>query len=235
MGEATAGGPAGPAVPPARPRRRPQYSDEAAAHVRELIMSGQVRAGEYLRVERLAGELGISATPVREGLLALRGEGFVQLEPRRGFVVLPLRREDVLDLYLVQAGLAGELAAKAATRVDDAQIAEIERLQRALEDAAAHGDADAIEALNHEFHRAINLAARAPKLSWFLSMATRYAPRRFYPTIRGWQSASVEDHREVIDALRRGHAADARAAMRAHIMHAGDLLATHLDADRRWE
>jgi DNA-binding GntR family transcriptional regulator len=39
----------------------------------------------------------------------------------------------------------------------------------------------------------------------------------------------------VIDALRRGHATDARAAMRAHIMHAGDLLATHLDADRRWE
>jgi DNA-binding GntR family transcriptional regulator len=202
--------------------------------VRELIMSGQVRAGEYLRVERVAAELGISATPVREGLLALRGEGFVALEPRRGFVVLPLRHEDVRDLFLVQAGLAGELAAKAATRVDGAVLAELERLQSALEEAARIDDVDTIEVLNHRFHRAINLAAAAPKLAWFLSMATRYAPRRFYPTIRGWRAASVEDHRGVIDALRRRDPEGARAAMYAHIMHAGDLLAAHLDGDRHW-
>lgn len=215
-------------------RNRPQLSDEAASYVRELIMSGQVRDGEYLRLDRLVDELGISATPIREGLMALRGEGFVQLVPRRGFVVLPLNRQDVQDLYLVQAELAGELAARAAARIDADQLAEIERLQDALEAAAKTGEVDEIEVINHQFHRAINMVACSPKLSWFLNSAVRYAPRRFYPTIHGWQEASVEDHREVIEALRSGSSDDAKAAMRKHIMHAGELLVAHLEEGQRW-
>jgi DNA-binding GntR family transcriptional regulator len=208
---------------------RPQISDEAAAYIRELIMSGQARSGEYLRPERLAGALGVSVTPVREALLALRGEGFVQLIPHRGFVVMPLSREDVLDLYVVQAGLAAELAARAAAQIDPAGLAELDRLQASLEAAAEAGDNDRIEVLNHYFHRQINLVANAPKLAWFLSIATRYAPRRFYPSIHGWRTASVEDHYDILAALRRADADGARLAMNRHIMHAGELLAAHLD------
>lgn len=215
-------------------RNRPQLRDEAAAYVRELIMSGQVREGEYLRLDRLAEGLEISATPIREALLELRGEGFVQLMPRRGFVVLPLNRQDVQDLYLVQAELAGELAARAATRIDAHQLAEIERLQEALEAAAKAGEVDEIEAINYDLHRAINVVACSPKLSWFLHSAVRYVPRRFYATIHGWQDASVEDHREVIEALRSGSSADAKAAMRRHIMHACELLVAHLEEGQRW-
>ena len=59
--------------------RRPQLSEEVATYLRQRVMSGQVRPGEYLRLEHVAEELGISVTPVREALVALRGEGFVQL------------------------------------------------------------------------------------------------------------------------------------------------------------
>lgn len=82
---------------------RLQLSDEAAARIRELIMDGRVRPGDYLRLERLALEFGISVTPVREALKSLRSEGFVVLEPRRGFVVAPLSKRDVQDLFWVQA------------------------------------------------------------------------------------------------------------------------------------
>ena len=51
---------------------RPQLSDDVAAYVRDLIVSGQVRAGEFLRLESLADQLGTSVTPVREALLSLR-------------------------------------------------------------------------------------------------------------------------------------------------------------------
>jgi DNA-binding GntR family transcriptional regulator len=213
---------------------RPQLSDEAAAYVRSLIMSGQVRGGEYLRVERLAGETGMSATPIREGLLALRGEGFLQLIPRRGFMVVPLGRQDVEDLYLVQANLAGELAARAAVRIGSTGLAELEALQVELEAANSASDTDRTEALNHRFHRMINLTAAAPKLAWFLSRAARYAPRRFYPTIRGWPEASVEDHHAVLRALRAHDAEDARKAMYQHIQHAGALLIAHLRVDQDW-
>lgn len=213
---------------------RPQLSDEAAGHLRGLIMSGLLRSGEHLRLDKLAGELGMSATPIREGLLALRGEGFVQLVPRRGFVVMPLTRRDVADLYWVQAHLAGELAARAASEITAAELAEIEDWQRQLEAAKRAGDVERIEGLNHQFHRAINLAANSPKLAWFLSRAVRYAPRRFYPTIHGWPEASVQDHYAVLDALRHNDAEAARTTMREHIRHAGELLIRHLGERQQW-
>src|SRR2546422_1003172 len=82
---------------------RQQLSDEVADHVREMIMSGRLRSGEFIRQERIAEELDLSATPVPEGLLSPRGGGFVSLLPRRGFVVAPLAKSDGRDLSTAQA------------------------------------------------------------------------------------------------------------------------------------
>src|ERR1700730_12986054 len=104
---------------------RQQLSAEVASHVRELIMSGRLRPGEFIRQEQIAEELELSATPVREGLLTLKGEGFVQLKPRRGFVVAPLSAADVRDLFTAQELLAGELVYRAAGRIDDDGLREL--------------------------------------------------------------------------------------------------------------
>ncbi|MFA1551226.1 GntR family transcriptional regulator [Actinomadura chokoriensis] len=219
---------------PALGRRR-QLSDEVAAHVRDLIMSGQVRHGEFLRLERIAEDLGISVTPVREALLSLRGEGFVTLEPRRGFMPAPLARQDVQDLFEAQAYFAGELAARAAGKLTEPELDSLARTQTLLEEAFEAGDSAGVERANHQFHRLINLCAGAPKLAWLLQTAVRYAPRRFYASIDGWTRASVDDHHLVLAALRAGDAGAARQAMRAHIRHAGTLLAVHLEAQGFWD
>lgn len=94
-----------------RPLRRAQLSDEVAGHLRAAIMSGTLRPGTFIRLDETAAELGVSVTPVREALLKLRGEGMVQLEPHRGHVVLPLTRQDIEDIFWLQATIAKELAA----------------------------------------------------------------------------------------------------------------------------
>jgi DNA-binding GntR family transcriptional regulator len=213
----------------ARRRHRPQLSDEAAAYVRELIMSGQLRSGDFIRQDALADELGVSATPVREGLLALRGEGFVHLEPRRGFVVAELKPDDIRDLFDAQALLAGELAARAAEKIDGPTLAQLVEMQGELSVAARRGAADDVEELNHNFHRLLNLTAGSPKIAWMLSVAVRYTPRRFFADIDGWQRASVLDHAAVIKALRKHDAERARLAMSNHVRHAGQLLVAHFD------
>lgn len=210
-------------------RRRPQLNDEAAAHIRELIMSGHLQPGQFLRPDALASELAMSATPVREALLSLRGEGFVLLEPRRGFVVAPLSADDIRDLFSAQALLAGELAARACGKLTDEDLDTLDHLQQQLDEAArdgAHGD---MELFNHAFHRTVNQAAASPKLAWALSVATRYVPRRFYATISGWPDASMQDHSEIISALRAHNSAHTRSAMSEHVTHAGSLLARHLE------
>lgn len=210
-----------------RPERRP-LSEEVASHVRSLIMSGTLRAGQFVRLDRVAEELDVSATPVREGLQALRGEGFLSFEPRRGFVVAPLSPDDVQDLFLVQADIAGELAARAAAVATPEVVAELRDLQAALSQALTDGRPEDVVDLNHQVHRTINLQAASPKLAWMLSVAVRYVPEPFFLTIEGWSAASLHDHDDVLDAIEAHDAERARSAMRSHILHAGRLLADHL-------
>jgi len=214
-----------------RLRHRPQLSDEAASYVRELIMSGRLRPGDFIRQEALADELGMSATPVREGLLALRGEGFVHLEPRRGFLVADLSPSDVRDLFDAQALLAGELAARSSQALSNPALAELGDLQDRLHEAAVVGSVDDVESLNHAFHRLVNSSAGAPKIAWTLSVAVRYVPRRFFASIEGWPDASVHDHSTILAALVARDAESARAAMADHFRHAGELLVAHLGAN----
>src|SRR5919205_4629694 len=124
--------------------RRQQLPEEVATYVRELIISGAVRPGEFLRMEPIAEAVGVSNTPVREGLLALRSEGFVQLVPRRGFVVAPFTAQDVRDLFWAQAQLAAELAARAATKITPDRIVALEAILEQYEEANADDDKERI-------------------------------------------------------------------------------------------
>jgi len=82
---------------------RPQLSDDVARLIRRRIFDGGYAAGSYIRLDQLAAELGISVTPVREALFALRAEGLIAQQPRRGFVVLAVTGRDVTDVANVQA------------------------------------------------------------------------------------------------------------------------------------
>lgn len=212
-----------------RRRVRPQLSDEAAMYVRNLIMSGELRPGAFVRPEEIAEQLEISSTPAREGLQSLKVEGFLRLEPRHGFVVLPLDGQDIRDLFIAQALIAGELAARVAPEITPEDVIALENLQKQLIEAAERGDLEAVEETNHVFHREINLLADSPKMSWVLGMLTRYVPGLFYPTIEGWSNASMYDHGAILSAFKARDGKAARTAMSEHIMTAGELLATHFD------
>lgn len=207
---------------------RAQLGDEVASYIRDLIMAGQLGGGEYIRLDRLASHLGVSATPVREALTSLRAEGFLELEPRKGFFVLPLTAKDVEDVFYAQATIAGELAARAVVAMDNAAIDRLKEIQRRLIRASNHHDLAAIEQENYLFHREINLLAASPKLSWLLSMVMHYSPRRFYSKIDGWPKLSIDDHGDILVAFEEHDASRAMEAMTTHIVHAGVLLVQFL-------
>lgn len=221
-------------MPPAPHRPpRPQLSDEVAVRIRDRIMTGRLRRGQHLHLERLAEELGVSVTPVREALLALRGEGFVQLEPRRGFTVVPLNRQDVADANRLRAGLAGELAARTAERITIAQLDGLEGVQADLEHATRFGIGDAV-ALDQHFHTAIYEVAESAKLDWFLRLASRYVPQRIGPATPGLTELTESEHREILRALRNRDAEAARWAMHEHAANTGRALLRYLDEQEIW-
>ena len=87
----------------------------------------------------------------------------MELKPRRGFVVAPLSASDVRDLFTAQALLAGELVSRAAVRMGPDDLRALTEVHEALRKAAADGDGDLVESLNHDFHRRINRVRRCPE------------------------------------------------------------------------
>ncbi len=207
---------------------RPQLAEDVARFVRRRIFDGTYAAGKYVRLDQLAAELGISVTPVREALFELKAEGLLAQQPRRGFVVLPVTGRDLTDVSNVQAYIGGELAARAAANISSEQLREVEKIQTELESAYAGDDVELVVRLNHEFHRAINVAADSPKLAQLMSQITRYAPESVFPTITGWPEQSNEHHRRLLSALEQRDEKLARTAMSEHLAAGAEPLIDHL-------
>ena len=98
-----------------------------------MIFSGALQAGQALRQEDIARQLGLSRLPVREALNRLATEGLVELKPRRGFFVVSLKRDEIEDIFDMRAMLearAGQVAAEQTT-MEDADA--VDRLVDALD------------------------------------------------------------------------------------------------------
>ena len=215
--------------------RRQQLPDEVAAYVRELIMSGSVRPGEFLRMEPIAEAVGVSNTPVREGLLTLRSEGFVELVPRRGFVVASFTPQDVRDIFWAQAQLGGELAARAATRLTPAQLDSLEEMNATFEEAVRRDEIDRIPELGEAFHITINRAADSHRLALLLESVVSQLPSHFYAAIEGKVAATHTEHPQLLEALRKRKAGQARKLMEEHILGSADHLIAMLESRGLWE
>ena len=207
---------------------RPQLAADVARYVRKRIFDGTYAAGQYIRLDQLAVELGVSVTPVREALFVLSAEGLLSQQPRRGFVVVAVTGRDLTDVANVQAHIGGELAARAAVNITDEQLGELEKIQTELEEAYASDDVDSAVRLNHEFHKAINVAADSPKLAQLMSQITRYATESVFPTIAGWPDQSTEHHRKLLAALESHDENLARTAMSEHLAAGAAPLIDHL-------
>ncbi|MFV0534620.1 MAG: GntR family transcriptional regulator [Cumulibacter sp.] len=208
--------------------RGAQLSERVAGRVREAIMLGELAPLEFVRTDKLAAELGVSHTPVREALMTLSSEGSVKWEPRRGFRVVPVTTRDIHDLFDVQAYVAGELAFRAVANLTDADIAAIDGFQSSLIEAEARGDTAEVDRLNHQVHRTINRAAESARLANLLRSTVAHVPLSSYGAITGWAQASVHDHEPILDSLHARDPDAARDAMSAHIRHVGALLVAHL-------
>ena len=198
------------AVPrPRRAVRREQMSDEVAGHLRAAIMSGTLLPGTFIRLDETAAQLGVSITPVREALRTLRGEGMVQLEPHRGHVVAPLSRRDIEDIFWLQSTIAKELAAAAAERITDDEIDRAGAAQRRSSPrwskpvrpkASPQPSSHSTAGFNHTTGRI--------KLAWFLLHVARYMPPLIYAADPQWGVEAVDNHRQLIAALRRRDVAE---------------------------
>jgi DNA-binding GntR family transcriptional regulator len=210
-----------------------QLSESVAMHLREQIVSGVLKKDEFLRIDAIAKLLGVSTTPVREGLLLLQSESFVRLIPRRGFVVNSFSKDDLLDLFWAQGTIAGELAARATTRMPKSDVDRLRGIHSDYEAAFAAGD-PSVSRFGHDFHRTINLGATSPRLALLLGGLTKQLPNRFYASIEGSVKDALDFHGLILGAMCAGDPEAARSHMVNHIVGVGEHLIAMLGRQGMW-
>lgn len=183
-----------------------------------------------MRHDLIAHDVQVSATPVREALVGLSKEGFVRHESGRGFVVSPLLRSDLEDIYDLQAQVAARLAERAAIRITPRQFDELAHVQATLDQAVREGAFAEVERLNDVFHRIINRAADSSKLAWALVSFLKYVPKNHYADISGMSDRISVEHGEILEAMRDRDTKAAHVAMYEHSAESMQDVLKHLNA-----
>lgn len=201
-------------VQPLEPRRRRNLAEDVADHLRDAILTGQLRPGTRIDQDAVAEQLGVSRLPVREALIALDQEGLIRTIPRRGSYVQQLQRDDIADHYQLFGRVAGLAAARAVVRIDAKQLAELEAVHAQMATAT---DPREHERLNFEFHRIVNQAAGSRRISSVLKLLSRSLPSHYFEFIPEWPDRAEAQHGEILDAFRRRDPAAAQVAMEQHL------------------
>ncbi len=130
-------------MPPATPplAHRALY-EEVAELLRQRIFKRELEPGTWIDELKIAEEIGISRTPLREALKVLATEGLVTMKVRRGAYVTEVSQQDLADVYHLLSLLESDAAGVVATKATDAELKELQTLHKALEAAAKPGKAN---------------------------------------------------------------------------------------------
>ena len=172
-----------------------------------MILRGHLGDGARINEVQLAAELGISRTPLREGLAQLVSEGVVRSEPRRGFFVAPLTISEFEQLYDIRPLLDPE-ALRLSGVPSSASLDRLDKINRRMLAAKA---APAAINLDDEWH--MELLAGCPNqvlvgmIQQTIGRTRRYEYALFRETKNVW--AASNEHELIVSALRRGDLASA--------------------------
>ncbi len=196
--------------------------DYVYGELRRRLMAGAYVPGERLREEPIAAEFSVSRTPVRAAIDRLETDGLVKREGRRGALVLGWHERDINEVFELRLLLEPFAAESAALHASAEQIDEMERINNqmlAAVQANAEDRAAQVQHYNNLFHHALLNAGQSARVramvEGLLDMPIIIGSFYFYSTED--MLRSVEQHREIIAAVRAGDPRCTHAAVRFHL------------------
>ncbi len=189
------------------------------AGLRSAIVSGELEPGRQLSENELAGELGVSRTPIREALGRLRDDRLVEVVPQLGTFVAKISNQAVSDAQFIRAALECAAVRRAAELASEDDVAQLEANLQAQERAEAESDLETFNLLDKEFHRALCDLSGHPTV-WAVSERAKAhlnRVRRLSLAAPNYMIEMVDEHRAVLAAVAEHDGAEAEAALRHHL------------------
>lgn len=201
----------------------PSATETAYDFLRNSIMVGSYAAGDRIKEEWIAEQIGVSRTPIRQAMQKLAAQGFVVVSHHQGARVANWSSQDLSEITELRALLEGFGARLAATKISERELDELRGLAEKMEAAAQAPRAEdyaRITDLNSKFHMAIVSASGNKRLTEVIGNLAHplLVQRKFSTFDQRRLMRSMQHHRELIDALTQHDPDWAGAIMRAHIL-----------------
>jgi DNA-binding GntR family transcriptional regulator len=184
--------------------------------LRQDIIKGRLKPGQRVVMGDLAKRVGSSETPVREAIRRLESEGYVIFTPHAGAVVTQIDGAALAEIYLIRIALEALATRLASPYIDERAMDFLIRKNRDMETAIQRGRYENLGRMNKDFHLRIYKAAPYPHL--YKMICDLWDTFERWPCVFSYvperAAASVEEHREIIAALKIGDVDQADALMK---------------------
>lgn len=213
----------------------PKLKDTVYQSLKDAISNMDIYSGEEppkLDERKLADDLGVSRTPIREAITRLEQEGLVVTYPRRGAFVVRKSKQEILEIICVWAALEGMAARLVTEKASNEEIASMRKLFATFDDSnEARAHIDEYSETNIEFHQRLIELSKCKLLkdiadSLFMHMR---AIRRKTIGERDRAAESIIDHMRIIQSLEDRDATMAEQLVREHAMYLANHIKQHVD------
>jgi DNA-binding GntR family transcriptional regulator len=210
--------------------KRSSLHDEVVNALRDMIVTGQLEPGERIIEKDLSQQLGVSRTPIREAIKTLVLDGLIDSPPHRGAQVKPLEADEIKSLFDVIAVLEALAAQRAAEALKPGELRKLETKHRNMRAAFEEGNRARYFDLNSEIHGFLMQRSGNEILFETHSRLMLRANRGRYLAIladKRWSEA-MEQHEDLMKALRAGDSEVAFEIWRNHLKLTGEALLASL-------
>jgi DNA-binding GntR family transcriptional regulator len=225
------------ARPKVLPIQRQTLTSMTVEALRERILRGIYPAGEPLRQDAVAADLGVSRIPVREALRQLEAEGLVTFSPHRGAVVSSLSLDEIEELFELRADIESDLLRRALPEILPEHLDRAKEVLDAYEVALTSGEVSAWGELNWQFHSTLYAPAGRRMTMGIVQKLHQHSDRylRMQLALTHGESRANDEHRAILAAVRKRDVHKSCRLLRQHILGAGGLLLNFLEAQRAGE
>ena len=194
-------------------------SDKVYQFLRDGIAEGRFVTGDCLVEQKIAEELGVSRTPVREALKQLELEDLVVSQPNRGVVVKGFSDEDFFDVFTIRYLLEGQAAYWAAERITAEQLVQLKEIVELMEFYTHKNDIAHLVRLDGRFHECDYEASNSRTLKHILTSLHHniHRARASSLTMPARPINSLAEHRSIYEALSQHDADASKRLMEQHI------------------
>lgn len=189
-------------------------------NIRNAILDGTLSPGKRLMEIQLAEQLGVSRTPVREAIRKLELEGLVIMVPRKGAYVASISKKELLDILELRIGLEAMAARLAADRISDDEIKILEDISMKLEESIEKNNLEDMMKYDEQFHSFIFETSGNVRLQSIMASMWEPVYNKFRLKYMSDYSSAVnivEEHKNIVKALKKGDKDLAEKLAKVHI------------------